>query len=180
MPKSRRKSDWYHPKRNGRSLISGIGDPRFIKNNGRVFDISEYSMISFETFKISPNYYEIRERAIFDHIVHERLIVRDLPSREKAEHYIKGLFPINRNKEARSARAERIRWMEEEAIPRAELAAEKRRRYASRQTFARSSDGKRVQKSSEVREDQAKRLTGARKKLRQLKTDLRRAIKAQG
>lgn len=178
MPKSRRKSDWYHAERYpmGRTM----DHPSLIHHNGRTFDISEYHSLSFGgDFKMHGPFYEVKERAIFDHFIHERTLVRGLRSREAAERFIEKLQPMKRKAEARSARAERIRWIGEVGIPIEEGRVEKHRRIASRKFFTRNRDGKRVKKTDEVVEKQAEALTEGRKKLRQLKTDLRRAIKAQ-
>lgn len=152
-----------------------------IKHEGRIFMIGEHSYLSFDDFKMSPVYYDVEEWAMFDHVWHRRTIAKNSRSRAAAERYIDGLKPLSaadRKREAKAARRERILWLGHEIV-KAKKQADKWKCHAGRSYFNSSSSGKRMPKTAEHMERHRTALTAARVKLRQLKTDLRRAAKLQ-
>jgi len=178
MAKRKRISNWCH---SGRYQKYDAVPPGSIEHAGRVFQIGEYHTIDiFGSGAFGGPFYEVRERAIFDTRVHERYHGRGFRSRKAAEASIREMGGMDRAAEERAARAERIRWIEDEELPKLERKAKAAKSRAGRATYESRQTGKPVRKTDEHRARQTDESARATKRYRQCKTDLRRAIKAQG
>jgi len=177
MAKRRRLSRWV----NNTRVNAGHGweavPKGALRHEGRVFEISELWALNFSKPMEMPKFYEVCEFAVLDHRVHRRTLGQ-FRTRERALAWIAAEGPLDRESEAREARAERIRWFEDERHPQLTGICERLEKEANRKTRT-NSDGARIAKSAEVIESQRARLMKVRATARSERADYTRMVRLQ-
>ncbi len=159
--------------------------PGTIEHAGRYFEVNESFAIDLfgkgKNFgKFYGPYFEVYEWAVFDHIPHKRSIYRNGKSKKAAEAYIASRKPLDREAEAKAARAHRIVWLKDQAVPRAEREYQQARKLAGRKfETIRKRNARGVLLKAKTRREVRPDRIEQRAKTLEIKSDKRRTLRVQ-